>query len=48
VKAVVDTNVVAYLVLGTEQYVGEARKLLESLDEALAPACYGWLSATRS
>jgi predicted nucleic acid-binding protein len=40
VKAVVDTNVVAYLLLGTEQYVSEARTFLESLDEALAPALW--------
>lgn len=40
VKAVIDTNVVAYLVLGTEQHVGEARTFLESLDEALAPALW--------
>jgi predicted nucleic acid-binding protein len=40
VKAVVDTNVVAYLLLGTEQYVGEAGMFLESLDEALAPALW--------
>ena len=40
VKAVVDTNVVAYLLLGTEQYVGEARTFLESIEEALAPALW--------
>jgi len=37
-SAVVDTNVIAYLLLGTEQYVSEARPFLESLGEALAPA----------
>ena len=40
VKAVVDTNVVAYLLLGTEQYVGEARTFLGSLGEAQAPALW--------
>ena len=37
-KAVVDTNVVAYLLLGTEQYVDEARRFLASLSAARAPA----------
>jgi predicted nucleic acid-binding protein len=40
VKAVVDTNVVAYLLLGTEQYVDEARTFLASIDEAEAPALW--------
>jgi predicted nucleic acid-binding protein len=40
VKAVVDTNVVAYLVLGTDQYVDEARHFLAGLDEAWAPALW--------
>jgi predicted nucleic acid-binding protein len=40
VKAVVDTNVVAYLLLGTEQYAGEARAFVDLLDEALAPALW--------
>jgi predicted nucleic acid-binding protein len=40
VKAVVDTNVVAYLLLGTEQYVDEARAFLASLGEAHAPALW--------
>jgi predicted nucleic acid-binding protein len=40
VKAVIGTNVVAYLVLGTEKYVGEARTFLDSVDEALAPALW--------
>ncbi len=39
-KAVVDTNVVAYLLLGTEQYVDEARTFLSSLGEADAPAIW--------
>jgi predicted nucleic acid-binding protein len=40
VKAVVDTNVVAYLLLGTEQYLDEARTFLASLGEAKAPALW--------
>jgi predicted nucleic acid-binding protein len=40
VKAVVDTNVVAYLLLGTEQYVDEARTFLAAVDEAWAPAVW--------
>jgi predicted nucleic acid-binding protein len=40
VKAVVDTNVVAYLVLGTERFVEEARNLMTALDEAWAPALW--------
>jgi predicted nucleic acid-binding protein len=40
VKAVVDTNVVAYLLLGTEQYVEEARTFMAALDEARAPALW--------
>ena len=40
VKAVVDTNVVAYLLLGTEQYVEEARRFLASIGEARAPAIW--------
>jgi len=54
VKAVVDTNVVAYLLLGTDQYVNEARTFMESLDEALAPALWEaeitnvlWMAARR-
>jgi len=39
-KAVVDTNVVAYFVLGTEQYVEEARRFIADLDEAWAPALW--------
>jgi predicted nucleic acid-binding protein len=38
VNAVVDTNVVAYLLLGTEAFVDEARSCLESLTSPLAPA----------
>jgi predicted nucleic acid-binding protein len=40
VKAVVDTNVVAYLLLGTEQYADEARTFLASLGGAQAPALW--------
>jgi predicted nucleic acid-binding protein len=40
VKAVVDTNVVAYLLLGTEQYVDEARTFMATVAEAQAPALW--------
>jgi predicted nucleic acid-binding protein len=40
VKAVVDTNVVAYFVLGADQYVEEARRIIAGLDEAWAPALW--------
>jgi predicted nucleic acid-binding protein len=40
VKAVIDTNVVAYLLLGTQQYAGEAKTFLESLGEGQAPALW--------
>jgi predicted nucleic acid-binding protein len=36
VKAVVDTNVVAYFMLGTVHYVEEARRFIGALDEACA------------
>lgn len=39
-KAVVDTNVAAYFLLGTEEYVDEARAFLASLGEAHAPAVW--------
>ncbi|MGH9631294.1 MAG: type II toxin-antitoxin system VapC family toxin [Bryobacteraceae bacterium] len=39
-KAVVDTNVVAYLLLGTEQYIDEARTFMAAVDEARAPALW--------
>jgi predicted nucleic acid-binding protein len=39
-KAVVDTNVVAYYVLGTDQFVAEARDFMAALDEAWAPAIW--------
>lgn len=38
VKAVIDTNLVAYLLLGTEAFVDEARACLEHVDAPLAPA----------
>jgi predicted nucleic acid-binding protein len=38
VKAVVDTNVVAYLLLGTDAFVVEARACFERLALLLAPA----------
>ena len=37
-KAVVDTNVLAYLLLGTEAHVDEARAALERVSIPLAPA----------
>jgi predicted nucleic acid-binding protein len=40
VKAVIDTNVVAYLLLGTQQYAGEAKTFLESLGEGQAPVLW--------
>ena len=37
-KAVVDTNVVAYLLLGTAQFVDEARAGFTAITDPLAPA----------
>ena len=37
-KAVVDTNVVAYLLLGTETFVDEARTCFEAVSDPVAPA----------
>ena len=37
-KAVVDTNVVAYLLLGTDRFVDEARTFFEAVSAPLAPA----------
>lgn len=37
-KAVVDTNVVAYLLLGTERFVDEARRCMTTVTAPLAPA----------
>ena len=39
-NAVVDTNVVAYLMLGTDRFVDEARAFMTALDEAWAPALW--------
>ena len=39
-NAVVDTNVVAYFVLGTHRFVDEARIFIAALDEAWAPALW--------
>jgi predicted nucleic acid-binding protein len=36
-KAVIDTNVVAYFLLGTEAFVSEARMALEAVSLPLAP-----------
>ncbi|MCC7010373.1 MAG: type II toxin-antitoxin system VapC family toxin [Acidobacteria bacterium] len=38
VKAVIDTNVIAYLLLGTEAFVDEARLCFEHVATPLAPA----------
>ena len=37
-KAIVDTNVIAYLLLGTEAFVDEARLCFEQVATPLAPA----------
>ena len=37
-KAVVDTNVVAYLLLGTEDFIDEARRCFDSVSHPIAPA----------
>ena len=39
-KAVVDTNVVAYLLLGTDRFVDEARRFMGAVDDAWAPAVW--------
>ena len=39
-RAVVDTNVVAYLLLGTEEFVEESRAFIGALDEGIAPAVW--------
>ena len=39
-NAVVDTNVVAYFVLGTDKFVEEARGFITALDQAWAPALW--------
>jgi predicted nucleic acid-binding protein len=38
VKAVIDTNVVAYLLLGTESFVDESRACFEAVSDPAAPA----------
>jgi len=40
VKAVVDTNVVAYFLLGTLPFVEEARQFWQAVGEAIAPAVW--------
>jgi predicted nucleic acid-binding protein len=40
VKAVVDTNVVAYFLLGTPKFVMEAREFWNQADELLAPTVW--------
>jgi predicted nucleic acid-binding protein len=40
VKAVVDTNVIAYLLLGTERFAEEAGGFMTALDDAWAPAIW--------
>ena len=39
-RAVVDTNVVAYLLLGTEDFVQESRRFFGRLAEGMAPAVW--------
>ena len=39
-NAVVDTNVIAYFVLGTEPFVDETREFMAVLDEAWAPTIW--------
>jgi len=40
VRAVVDTNVVAYFLLGTQPFVDEARQFWQAVGEAIAPALW--------
>jgi predicted nucleic acid-binding protein len=40
VNAVVDTNVVAYYLLGTSQFAAEVRAFMAALDDAWAPAVW--------
>ena len=40
VKAVVDTNVIAYYVLGTPEFDGEVRAFWHRVDDAMAPALW--------
>lgn len=39
-RAVVDTNVVAYFLLGTRPFVDEAREFWHAVDETIAPAVW--------
>lgn len=39
-NAVVDTNVIAYLVLGTDRFVDEARDFMAGVEKAWAPAVW--------
>lgn len=39
-NAVVDTNVIAYFVLGTERFIDEAHDFMTALEEAWAPAVW--------
>lgn len=39
-KAVVDTNVIAYLLLGTEEFVQESLTFIGNLDDGMAPAVW--------
>ncbi len=39
-RAVVDTNVVAYLLLGTEDFARESGRFIGALDEGMAPAVW--------
>lgn len=39
-NAVVDTNVIAYLLLGTHRFVDEARDFMAEVEEAWAPAVW--------
>ncbi len=38
--AVIDTNVVAYLLLGTERFVAESRRFMSEVSQGLAPAVW--------
>jgi predicted nucleic acid-binding protein len=40
VKAVVDTNVIAYFLLGTDRFVNESRDFIAALEEAWAPTLW--------
>jgi predicted nucleic acid-binding protein len=40
VKAVVDTNVAAYYLLGTEQFLSESRRFIAALTSGLAPVIW--------